>query len=223
MYILSLLQQPVNTEQKILFFVFFIVAMLIGITFHEFAHAWTANRLGDPTPKLTGRLSLNPLKHLDLVGTIFLFLVGIGWGKPVMFNPANFKEPKKAILLTSFSGAIMNLLIAFIFSIPYRLNVYLHLGLQGTLIFAFFDVVVIINLLLAAFNIIPIPPLDGSKILYLFLGGEQIYVFEKFGPIILYGLIFLSLFTNFNFLGNIISAILNWLLYLVRVFPAKPF
>jgi len=222
MYILSLIQEPVNTTQKIIFFLFFVIALTIGITVHEFAHAWTAYRLGDPTPKLTKRLTLNPLAHLDPLGTLFLFIAGFGWGKPVLFNPQYFKEPKKAILLTAFSGAIANLIIAFIFSIPYRFNLYFHLGLENSWFFAFFDYIVILNLMLAAFNIIPIPPLDGSKILYLFLSGEQIILFERFGPSLLFGLLFLSFISGYNFLGYLINHILNWLLYLVRVFPSPP-
>jgi len=215
MYILELLSNPVN-------FIYFVTALIVGITVHEFAHAWSAYRLGDPTSKLAGRLTLNPLAHLDLLGTIFLFLVGFGWGKPVPLNPSYFKNQKRDILIVSFSGAIANIIIAFIFSIPYRLNLYFNLGLENYWFFALFDFIVFLNLILAAFNILPIPPLDGSKILYLFLNKEQIIILERFGPIILFALIFLSFISSFNFLIMILSYIINWLLYLVRVFPASP-
>ena len=212
MYILELLSNPVN-------FIYFIIALIIGITVHEFAHAWSAHKLGDPTPKLAGRLTLNPLAHLDLAGTLFLFLVGFGWGKPVPFNPSYFKNQKRDILITSFAGAAANIITAFIFSIPYRLNLYLNLGLENYWFFALFDLIIFLNLILAAFNILPIPPLDGSKILYLFLNKEQIIILERFGPIILFVLIFLSFISSFNFLWFILSHILNWLLYLAPMSP----
>ncbi len=215
MYILQLLSNPVN-------FIYFVSALIVGITVHEFAHAWSAYKLGDPTPKLTHRLTLNPLAHLDPLGTLFLFLVGFGWGKPVVINPSYFKNEKKAILITSFSGAAANIIIAFIFSIPFRLNVYLNLGLENYWFYTLFAFIVELNLVLAAFNILPIPPLDGSKIFRLFLNAEQMEKLERIGPAILFGLIFLSFVIGFNFFGLTISYIVGWLLYLVRVFPASP-
>ncbi len=215
MYILQLLSNPVN-------FIYFVLALIVGITVHEFAHAWSAVKLGDPTPKLTHRLTLNPLAHLDLFGTLFLFLVGFGWGKPVVINPSYFKNEKKAILLTSFSGIAANLICAFIFSIPFRLNVYLNLGLENYWFYTLFAFIVELNLVLAAFNILPIPPLDGSKIFRLFLNAEQMEKLERIGPAILIGLLFLSFVIGFNFFGYIISYIVSWFLYLVRVFPAPP-
>ncbi len=215
MFIIELLSQPVN-------FLYFIIALIIGITVHEFAHAWSAFKLGDPTPKKMGRLTLNPLAHLDPLGTLFLLLAGFGWGKPVVYNPAYFRKQKSAILLTSFSGAIANIICAFIFSIPYRLNLYYNLGLDQYWFFTLFAFIAEINLILAAFNILPIPPLDGSKIFYLFLNREQIYQFERFGPTILFAVLFISLISPFNFLGYVISHISNILIYLVRTFPSPP-
>jgi len=222
MYILELISQPVNTQDKILYFIYFLIALIFGITIHEFAHAWSAHKLGDPTPKLTKRLTLNPLAHLDPLGTVFLLLAGFGWGKPVLFNPRYFKNQRKSILICSLAGIIANVVAAFIFSIPYRLNISFNLGLENYWFFTLFDFIVVLNLLLAAFNILPIPPLDGSKILYLFLNKEQIIFLERTGPGILFVLLFFTFILGFNYLGFIISYIVNWLLYLVRIFPASP-
>lgn len=215
MYILALLSNPVN-------FLYFVIALIIGITIHEYAHAWSAYKLGDPTPKLMKRLTLNPLAHLDPVGTLFLLFAGFGWGKPVLFNPINFKNPKKAIVITAFSGAIANIIIALIFSTPYRLNVYFNFGLENYWYFTLFDYIVVLNLFLAAFNILPLPPLDGSKIFYLFVSPRKMITLEKIGPAILFTLLAISFISNFNFFGYILTHIVNWLLYLVRVFPASP-
>jgi len=213
MYILELLSNPVN-------FIYFVTALIIGITVHEFAHAWSAVKLGDPTPKLTGRLTINPLAHLDLLGTLFLFLVGFGWGKPVLINPSNFKNEKKAVLITSFSGALANIITAFIFLIPYRLNVYFNLGLENYWFFTLFAFIAMLNLVLAVFNLLPIPPLDGSKIFSLFLNREQMAYLEKVGPMILIGLLVLSFVIGFNLFG-LIFYIAQWLAYLIGGgFPA---
>jgi len=215
MFILELISSPVK-------FIYFIVALIIGITIHEFCHAWTAYKLGDPAPKKMGRVSLNPLAHLDPLGTVFLFLAGFGWGKPVIFNPKNFAHEKKGIILTSYSGAIANIMVAFIFSIPYRLNIYFNFGLENTWFYILFDYIVNLNLILAAFNILPIPPLDGSKILYLFVNEKTMAKLEQIGMPLLFLVLFLSIFLNFNFFILILTYIVNWLLYLVRVFPASP-
>lgn len=215
MYILELFSQPVN-------FIYFVIALIIGITVHEFAHAWSAVKLGDPTPRKTGRLTLNPIAHLDPLGTLFLFLAGFGWGKPVMYNPSYFKDEKRSILLTSFSGAIANIITAFIFAIPYRLNIYFNLGIDHYWFFTLFDFIVSLNLVLAAFNILPIPPLDGSKILILILNKVQMIKMERIGPMFLFGLLFISYAIGFNFFGLIITYIVSWLSYLVKIFPASP-
>lgn len=215
MYILELFSQPVN-------FLYFVISLIIGITVHEFAHAWSAAKLGDPTPIKTGRLTLNPLAHLDPLGTIFLFLAGFGWGKPVMYNPSYFKDEKRSVLLTSFSGAIANVIIALIFSIPYRLNIYFNLGLDNYWFFTLFDFITTLNLVLAAFNILPIPPLDGSKIFVLIFNKIQMTKMERIGPGLLFGLLFISYALGINYFGAIITYIVNWLAYLVRIFPAAP-
>ena len=142
----------------------------MGITFHEFSHAWAAYKLGDPTPKIMGRLTLNPLAHLDPLGTIFLFLAGFGWGKPVFHNPKYFQNPNRDTLITALAGPFANILIAFIFLIPFRIALIINPEIVSIWLFNLFYYIVFINLLLAAFNILPIPPLDGSKVIWPLLG-----------------------------------------------------
>lgn len=135
-----------------------VVALIIGITVHEFSHAWIADRAGDPTPRAMGRVTFNPLAHLDLFGTLALLFVGFGWGKPVPVNPVYFRRPRRDDICVSLAGIIANLITATAFGLPVRF------GLAG--VYApTFAVIVQLNLILAFFNLIPIFPLDGSHVL----------------------------------------------------------
>ena len=165
-----------------------LAALLVAITIHEFAHAWMANYYGDPTAKLMGRLSFNPLVHLDLVGTIFLLVAGFGWGKPVMVNPNNFKNPKLDNITVSLAGPMSNLLLAVILGIILR-----FVPLPGN-VSSILVIIVFFNLVLMIFNLIPIPPLDGSKILSLFISDRAYLVLQQFG---IFLLLILILFVNF--------------------------
>lgn len=169
-------------------FLFVAAAILTGFTIHEFTHALVADRFGDSTPRLMGRLTLNPLAHLDFLGTVFLLLAGFGWGKPVIVNPRNFKNPILDNVTVALAGPMSNLALAVILGLIYR---YAQLPIildQLIIIFIFY------NLILMIFNFLPIPPLDGSKILSIFL-PEDIYLqFEKIGIFLLFGLVFLSSF-----------------------------
>src|SRR3989304_4791199 len=184
MLILSLLSTPYVLIGLLL-------SLLIGITVHEFSHAWMANRLGDPTPRMMKRLSLNPLRHLDPFGTIFLLLVGFGWGKPVPYNPEYLRHGKKDEVKIALAGPISNFILAIIFALPYRLSLYLHLDLSANPLFIITAVITEINIILAVFNLLPIPPLDGSKIIFLFISEDLRFQFERIGPLILMGLIFI--------------------------------
>jgi Zn-dependent protease len=137
----------------------FLPALLIAITVHEFAHAWMADRLGDPTPGLQGRISLNPLRHLDPIGTVMLLFFRFGWGKPVQFDPYNLRRPKRDTALISLAGPAVNLILATILSLIMKLS-----GLP--ILALIFAPLIIMNINLAIFNLLPVPPLDGSKILY---------------------------------------------------------
>jgi len=144
---------------------FFLPALIIAITIHEFAHAWMADRLGDPTPQLQGRLSLNPLKHLDPIGTLMLLFFRFGWGKPVEFDPYNLRHPRRDAALISLAGPAVNLILATALS--------LVLKFSGSPLFSIFLYpVILININLAIFNLLPVPPLDGTKILYGILPAD---------------------------------------------------
>lgn len=141
--------------------------LVIAITVHEFAHAWAANRLGDPTPSLQGRLTLNPLAHLDPLGTILLFVAGFGWGKPVVFDPYNLENPRRDAALISLAGPASNLTLAVLISLL------LHAGDLNPVIHIMLAQLVRLNIVLAIFNLIPIHPLDGGKILVGFLPKDM--------------------------------------------------
>ena len=149
------------------------VFILIAISIHEFAHAWVADRLGDPTPRLDGRLTLNPLAHLDPIGTLALLLIGFGWGKPVAIDPYNLRRPRRDQALIALAGPASNLLATLAATAIYHLfpnSQFFHL------IFTF----AAINLSLALFNLLPLAPLDGSKIILGFLPPEKAIEWEAF-------------------------------------------
>jgi len=153
-------------------FIIYLVSIVIAITIHEFSHAWVADKLGDPTPRLAGRLTLNPLAHLDPIGTLALLIARFGWGKPVPIDPYNLASPKKDEALISLAGPASNLILAVILSLilrfsPIPLPVYL------------FFIIIVLNISLALFNLLPIPPLDGSKILTGILPKDLAWQFEE--------------------------------------------
>jgi Zn-dependent protease len=193
--------------------------ILIAITFHEVAHGWVADKLGDPTARLLGRLTLNPIKHLDPMGTIVFFLTRmIGWAKPVPVNPLNFRDPLKGMMWVSIAGPITNLCLAAVSAIILRLLLSSDLQFvpSSSLIieplFLMIKFSVIINVGLAVFNFLPIPPLDGSKILMGLLSREHAEVFSRIEP---YGFIILILLIMTNITGIIIFPIIRFIVNLL--------
>ncbi len=196
---------------KILTLILIAPPILLALTFHEYAHAFVANKYGDDTAKQNGRLTLNPLAHLDLLGTIMIFLVHFGWAKPVPVNPNRLKNPKKDMLWISAAGPLANMILALFSGILLRL-IFVTVGkpdqhsITGLLIFMVI-MSLQINLALAIFNVLPIAPLDGSKILYGLLPSKhegKIYFIERYGPFILIGLIVFGQFTGVSILGRLI-------------------
>ena len=176
--------------------IFTLVILLMSVILHELAHGYTAFMLGDSTAKYAGRLTLNPLSHLDLFGSflvpLFLFIStghSIGWAKPVPINPYNFKDQKNGMLKVSLAGPLSNFLVAILFGLIIR-----FIPLNSTLIYLF-SIIVFYNLLLGLFNIIPIPPLDGSHILFSLL-PEKFYGLKAF--IEQYSFILLMIFIFFG-------------------------
>jgi Zn-dependent protease len=166
--------------------VIFLPPLLFALTIHEFAHGWVAYKLGDPTAKLMGRLTFNPLKHIDPVGFLMFLIIKIGWAKPVPVNPLNFKEPKTDLLKVAASGPVSNFLTAIVAGIFFR---FLHPiplpsfiePLMGMLFY-----LILLSLILGFFNLIPIPPLDGWRVLTgLIPGRGELVKFEMYGPILL--------------------------------------
>lgn len=172
----------------------FILGLVIGITVHEFSHALSAYRLGDPTAKLEGRLTLNPASHLDPVGTIMLLVAGFGWGKPTPVEPYNFRNIKRDSAIVSAAGAICNFALAIAVSSPYLIAYYtgnLNQGIAN--IYYYLSPFIWINLILGVFNLIPVAPLDGFKVLAGLLPRtwyEDFMQMEKYGIFILIILLF---------------------------------
>lgn len=182
-------------------FLFYIIALVIAITVHEFAHALLADRLGDPTPRLQGRLTLNPLAHLDLVGSIMMLVARFGWGKPVVFDEYNLRNPRRDAAVISIAGPVSNLLVAIAASIILHILVASHIttGLLGIVLYSFLQPLIMMNVVLAIFNLVPIHPLDGFKIVGGILPPEYARQWKELEP---YGMIFL-IFMIFPFFGGV--------------------
>jgi len=180
-------------------FIFAIVVLVMSVVIHEVSHGYVAGMLGDPTAKLAGRLTLNPLKHLDFLGSIVVpavtSLLGgfiFGWAKPVPYNPYNLKDQKWGPALVGLAGPASNILVAILFGILIRLNI----GLFSPAFIQIAGLVVLINLILAIFNLVPIPPLDGSKVLFALIPYRYSHIQAKMEQ---YGFILLIFFIFFLF------------------------
>jgi Zn-dependent protease len=168
--------------------------LLVALPFHEFSHALAAYRLGDGTAKMLGRLTLNPLAHLDPIGAILILVAGFGWAKPTPYNPFNLRGGQYGEAIVSAAGPLSNLVLAAAAALPFRAIVATGLDVPF-FVLQILDFFVSINVVLLVFNLIPIPPLDGSKVLYAILDRETAYrvrpVLDQYGPMILLALIFL--------------------------------
>lgn len=194
---------------------------LIALTGHEFAHGWVSSKLGDPTPERDGRLTLNPLAHLDVVGTILMILTGFGWAKPVMVDPRYYKDRKKGMALTAIAGPLANLIMAFIAMLIYAVLYYAVLkmgitaGMLVTFLSQFMIALAVRNLCFMIFNIIPIPPLDGSKVLGMFLPDRTYYTMLQYERYCMLLIMVLSLSGAFNkIIGTGVSAVMSGILRL---------
>ncbi|MEF2145316.1 MAG: site-2 protease family protein [Desulfovibrionaceae bacterium] len=188
--------------------------LLVALTFHEAAHGLVAYLLGDPTAKRMGRLTLNPLKHLDPLGTLIFFIANIGWAKPVPVNPNYFRQPRRDMLLVALAGPGVNILLALVFAALFHMVGSLDMPEQGSLAYNVLVPVLLIcqtgvfvNLILAIFNLLPVPPLDGSNILAWLLPPRlaiQYMALARYGFFIILGLAVLAHFFNVSILGSIL-------------------
>jgi len=191
-------------------------AILIGLTFHEFAHGWVADRLGDPTARNQGRLTLNPIAHIDPMGFLMLVLFRFGWAKPVPVNPHNLRlDPAKGMLMVSLAGPAANLVVALAAALLWRLGIH-NLIPYGDILLI---LIIQINVILAIFNLIPVPPLDGSKILAGLFPSQArfIYGMETYGMIILLLLMFTGV------IGNILWPAVNFVVGIYKQIGGVPF
>jgi Zn-dependent protease len=187
---------------KIIELLFTGIAVIIAMVFHELAHGYVSYKLGDETPKRDGRLTLNPMAHLDLFGTIMLFLFHFGWAKPVQINPYYYKNKKLGTVVVSLAGPFTNFIIAFICILLLRLN-----SLLPMIIVEFLYSLITINIGLGVFNLIPIPPLDGSKVLAAVLPQD---LYMKYMSIEQYGFIILIVILSTGVLSPFLNVLFTY-------------
>lgn len=190
-----------NFILNLFIFLLVAVALIVSISIHEFSHAWVANKLGDPTAKRLGRITLNPKAHLDPMGTLLLLVAGFGWGKPVPFDPGYLKNPKRDAAIISFAGPASNIVLALFLTLLF------HVFGFGGLVGFFIRIVVQYNLVLAIFNLIPVHPLDGFKIVNGFLPQELSYQWIQLAQ---YGMWILLFMIFAGVTEKIIGPLLDW-------------
>ena len=189
---------------------------MFALSFHEFAHAWMASKYGDDTAARMGRLTLNPMAHLDVMGSMMILFVGFGWAKPVPVDSRNLRDPRKDMMKVAAAGPISNLLLAMLAGMVWRL-----LGGTGLFSNSNFPVLIFyftqINIALAVFNLIPVSPLDGSQIFsgYLMKTNPQLaWKIQSYGPQVLFGLILFGYVTGFSILSLIMKPFINFFMLL---------
>ena len=190
-----------------------LIVLLVGMPLHEWAHAWSAHELGDDTPRWEGRLSLNPMAHLDILGTILILLTGFGWAKPVPVNPYRMRtSPRAGMALSAFAGPASNLVLAMLCALPFRLGLFSVADIASgrlnpaTLLWLIADV----SLNLAIFNLLPFFPLDGEKVLVGVLPprwGDALLSFRPYSPYVLLGLLFLLPYLGLDLVGWLIGLV----------------
>ena len=212
------------TREGLIAFLYTLPALLISLSIHEFAHAWVAYKQGDISQKIRGRLTLDPFKHIDPIGFLCIVLCGVGWGRPVMVDDRNFKNSRKGTMLTALAGPVSNLLLAVLLTLV--LKILMMVGVFdnivansiGTIFLQMFLYTIKFNIVFGIFNLIPLPPLDGSKVLAYFLPQSLrgiMYTIERYSFIILL-IIFCTNITSYIIAPayNAILNLLNWILNL---------
>jgi len=202
-----------NIDSQII--VLLIPALVFSLSFHEFAHAWMAYRLGDSTAARMGRLTLNPMSHLDPIGSLALLLMGFGWAKPVPVDPRYLKNPRKDMVKVAAAGPISNIILAIIAALVLRLL--FDSDFLSNSVKTFFIIFMQINITLAVFNLLPVSPLDGSQILSPFLekqfGPDIVWKMQAYGPRVLFFIILFSMITDIHIFSFVINPIFNLFIF----------
>ena len=207
------------SPERLQLYAIMIPGLLVALILHEVAHGYVAFLLGDPTAKAQGRLTLNPFRHLDPIGTLAFFFVQFGWAKPVPINPRYFKQPRQGMMLTALAGPGTNFVLAAVFALALHAMAALSVE-PGSAIILICYYGVFVNLILGLFNLIPIPPLDGSNILAYFLPPRLAYKylsFGRYGFILLIALILIGNFTRFSLFGHLILPVVSALAGLLGI------
>ena len=203
-----------NLDSQVI--VLLIPSLVFSLSFHEYAHAWMAYRLGDNTAAHMGRLTLNPIAHLDLMGSMALLIMGFGWAKPVPVDSRFLNDPKNDMVKVAAAGPIANIILAVFAAIFLRL--FFDLGMVSNTFKTFFIIFMQINITLAVFNLIPLSPLDGSQILSPFLekrfGADILWKMQVYGPQILFFILIFSAITNIHIFSFIINPIFNLFVFI---------
>ena len=200
-----------------------LVIIFLIMPFHEWAHAFTAYKLGDTSVKARGRMSLNPIEHIDPIGALMILLIGFGWAKPVPIDDRNFKNPKVGMGITALAGPVANFVAALagglilnaLYTFAYS---FIASNIVGYYIRVFFSYYIVLNICLAVFNLVPIPPLDGSKILFMFLPDKWVYNFYKYENVF-FGILIILVWFNVLPLGIIENALSEFVIW----FTGLPF
>lgn len=212
------------SKEGLITFLYTLPALVLSLSIHEYAHAWVAYKLGDISQKIRGRLTLNPLSHIDPIGFIAIMLVGVGWGKPVTVDDRNFKDSRKGMMLTSLAGPASNLILAILVTIIIKLlmvfGIFTNIANSnvGGIIINMLLYIIQFNIVFGIFNLIPLPPLDGSKVLAYFLPQKArgfMYTLERYSFIIIMIIYFTNLTSYIITPGyNLVLKLINWILML---------
>lgn len=198
----------INGQLNIVTFIIWAASLVLAVTIHEFAHALAADKLGDNTPRLFGRLTLNPLAHLDPLGTLLILISGFGWGKPTPVNPLNMEDPHRDTAIVSLAGPVSNIILAILMAVPLRLGLWWGIFLLPG---------IILNVGLAVFNLIPIYPLDGFKIVSGVLPVDLAIAWEqtaRYGYILILFLVFFPM-GNLSLLSGFVQPVSQKILNLI--------
>ena len=217
--LISFLNGNMNFFNAVVYILSALVVIFLTLPFHEFAHAYIADKLGDKTARYQGRLTMNPMAHIDYLGAIGILFLGFGWARPVPVNANNFKNPKRGMALTAFAGPAMNIIVAFVARfIVYALLAFNRNSAENLIFYIaiFFGYYSMLNINIAVFNLLPIPPLDGSRLLTVFLPTKYYFAVMRYER---YISLFIILLIWIGVLDAPLSFLSNWLVNVLDILP----